>query len=76
MHKLADELIEYKALLAKAGVKQHEIRKMRPIGISVNEVRRFQQAVGSDQPSVKAGARCELLGVPVIVLHADGDLET
>lgn len=74
VHPLADEMIAYKSMLERAGVDSRDIRKMRPIGITVNEVRKFQEACGSDQPPVKAGVTCEIMGVNVIVLHADGDL--
>lgn len=67
MNPLVKELIDFRAELLRLGMKETTIKKMRPLAIPVGEARRFQEAVGSDQPPVKIGARCELMGFNVII---------
>lgn len=67
MNKLVRELIDFRGELLRLGMKATDIKKMRALAIPVGEARRFQQAVGSDQPPVNIGARCELMGFNVII---------
>lgn len=67
MNKLVQELIDFRSELLRLGMKKSDITKMRPLAIPVGEARRFQEAVGSDQPPARVGARCELMGFNVII---------
>ena len=72
VNELVQELIDLRSELLRAGVKKTVIQNMRPLAIPVGEARRFQIAVGSDQPPVRIGTRCELMGFRVIICE---DLE-
>ena len=72
MNKLVKELIDLRAELLRMGMKKTALEKLRPFAIPVGEARRFQEAVGSDQPPAKVGQRCELMGFRVIICE---DLE-
>ena len=67
MNPLVQELIDFRGELLRLGMKKSDISKMRALAIPVGEARRFQEAVGSDQPPVNVGARCELMGFNVII---------
>lgn len=72
MNELVKELVDLRGELLRLGMKKTEIIKLPPFAIPVGRARRFQEAVGTDQPPVKVGARCELMGFRVIICE---DLE-